>query len=183
VWRCRGGPHREARETWSYGARLRVPDGRVSRAAAEAWSDSAMGGAAATPTTDSVGLDKAPRNRSEAEVSRSRRVWASGCVFLRLERGGIGRPAIPTSGRRKTRPEVRNRRDPIKGGGCGLARQQPAGAPQARCVGGRWLRRELALGGDVGRQRVAAVEDRGRRASTHGDGSDAGYCLARRSER
>ena len=39
-----------------------------------------MGGAAATPTTEAEGLNEAPRNRSEAEVSRSRRVWASGCV-------------------------------------------------------------------------------------------------------
>jgi hypothetical protein len=50
------------------------------------------------------------------------------------------------------------------------ARMQPAGAPEARSGRGRWLRRELALGGDIGRGRVAAVEDRGRRASGHGDG-------------
>ena len=42
----------------------------------------------------------------------------------------------------------------------------PAGAPQARSVGGWRDRRELALGGDVGRGRVAAVTDRGRRADT-----------------
>ena len=47
------------------------------------------------------------------------------------------------------------------------ARMQPAGAPQARSGRGRRLRRELALGGDVGRGRVAAVEDRGRRADGH----------------
>jgi len=35
-----------------------------------------MGGAAATPTSDAEGLDEAPRNRSEAEISRSRRRWA-----------------------------------------------------------------------------------------------------------
>ena len=48
------------------------------------------------------------------------------------------------------------------------ARMQPAGAPKARSGRGRRHRRELALGGSVGRGRVAAVEDRGRRAGTGG---------------
>ena len=72
AWRCCGGPRREGRETWSAGARLRAPDGRVSRAAAEARSDSA----AATLTSGVTGLNRAPRNRSAAKVSRSRRRWA-----------------------------------------------------------------------------------------------------------
>ena len=59
---------------------LRPPDCGVSRAAAEARSGSAMGGEAATPTSGVEGLNQAPRNRSEAEIPRSRRVWASGCV-------------------------------------------------------------------------------------------------------
>jgi hypothetical protein len=60
--------------------RVSVPDGRVSRAAAEARSGSAGGGAAAAPTSEFQGLNEALRNLSEAQVSRSRRVWASGCV-------------------------------------------------------------------------------------------------------
>ena len=60
---------------------LLARDGRVSRAAAEARSDSAMGGEAATPTSGAEGLNHAPQNRSVAEVSRSRRDWASGCVY------------------------------------------------------------------------------------------------------
>jgi len=60
--------------------RFSVPDGPVSRAAAEARSDSAMGGGAAAPTSGAEGLNQAPRNRSEAEIPRSRRDWASGCV-------------------------------------------------------------------------------------------------------
>jgi hypothetical protein len=61
------------------------------------------------------------------------------------------------------------------GGGKGVrgrpsARIQPAGAPQARSVGGWRDRRALALGGHAIRERVAAGEDRGRRASGHGDG-------------
>jgi len=39
-----------------------------------------MGGEAATPTSGAEGQDEAPRNRSAAEVSRSRRDWTSGCV-------------------------------------------------------------------------------------------------------
>jgi len=60
--------------------RVSVPGGGVSRAAAEARSDSGGGGKAATPTSGVTGQDHAPRNRSEAEIPRSRRVWASGCV-------------------------------------------------------------------------------------------------------
>jgi len=60
--------------------RVSVPDDRVSRAAAAAWIGSARGGEAATPTTEAEGPNQAPRNRSEAEIPRSRRVWASGCV-------------------------------------------------------------------------------------------------------
>ncbi len=51
--------------------RISVPDGRVSRAVAEARSDSGRGGAAATPTSGVTGLNQAPRNRSEAEIPRS----------------------------------------------------------------------------------------------------------------
>jgi len=60
--------------------RVSVPDGRVSRAAVEARSGSDRGGEAATPTSGVTGLNQAPRNRSETEIPRSRRVWASGCV-------------------------------------------------------------------------------------------------------
>jgi len=86
--------------------RVSVPDGRVSRGAAEAWSDSAMGGAAATPTSGVTGLNQATRNRSEAEVSRSRRVWASGCVS-------------PTGARRdrsRDRPDRAERARAVTGG-------------------------------------------------------------------
>jgi len=61
-------------------ARVSVPDGRVSRAAAEARSGSGGGGEAAAPTSNVTGQDQAPRNRSAAEIPRSRRVWASGFV-------------------------------------------------------------------------------------------------------
>jgi hypothetical protein len=44
------------------------------------------------------------------------------------EEGQAVRPSRP-SGERKTGPEVRDRRDHTKGGGCGPARMQPAGAP------------------------------------------------------
>jgi len=91
----------------------RPPDCGVSRAAAEARSGSAMGDEAATPTSDIEGQYEAPRNRR----FRDRAEIGPLGGFLRLERGGIGRPAIPTSGGRKMRPEVRNRRDPIQGGG------------------------------------------------------------------
>jgi len=60
--------------------RVSVPDDRVSRAAAEARRNSGGGGAAAAPTLGVTGLNRAPRNRSAAEIPRSRRVWASGCV-------------------------------------------------------------------------------------------------------
>jgi len=60
--------------------RVSVPDGRVSRAAAEVRSGSGRGGEAAAPTSGVTGLNQAPRNRSEAEIPRSRRDWASGCV-------------------------------------------------------------------------------------------------------
>ena len=60
--------------------RVSAPDGRVSRAAAEARSGSAVGGEAAAPTSGVKGQDHAPRNRSAAEIPRSRRDWASGCV-------------------------------------------------------------------------------------------------------
>jgi len=58
-----------------------------------------------------------------------------------------------------------------KEGGASFATKQPAGEPQARSVGGRRFRRELALGGDVNRERVAVVEDRGWRAA------DSGYWM------
>ena len=61
-------------------APLRALDGRVSRAAAEARSNSAMGGVAAAPTSGVENRNRAPRNRSAAEIPRSRRDWASGCV-------------------------------------------------------------------------------------------------------
>jgi hypothetical protein len=93
------------------------------------------------------------------------------------------RPSItPTS--RKASPGVARRSFPRVGGrgvgagkievdGVGPPECSPPARPQARSGRGRWLRRELALGGDVGRGRVAAVEDRGRRASTEtGTGRD-----------
>ena len=46
----------------------------------------------------------------------------------------------------------------------GSRARPPAGAPKARSVGGWRDRRALALGGHASRERVAAVEDRGRRA-------------------
>jgi len=149
----------------SHGARLRAPGGRVSRAAAEARSGSAMGGAAATPTADAEGLNQAPRSRSEAEAERSRRVWASGCVSptgARRDRSR-DRPDRADGGKRGQRSGIGA--IPYREGGCGLARMQPAGAPQARSGRGLRHRREPALGGGVGRGRVAAVADRGRRAA------------------
>ena len=59
---------------------MRPPACGVSRAAVEARSGSARGGEAAAPTSGVTGLNQAPRNRSAAEIPRSRRVWASGCV-------------------------------------------------------------------------------------------------------
>jgi len=56
--------------------RVSVPDGRVSRAAAEARSGGGRGGEAAAPTSGVTGLNQAPRSRSEAEAERSRRRWA-----------------------------------------------------------------------------------------------------------
>ena len=61
-------------------ATVRLPDDLVSRAVVEAQSNSGGGGKAAAPTPGVPGQNQAPRNRSEAEIPRSRRVWASGCV-------------------------------------------------------------------------------------------------------
>ena len=138
--------------------RVSVSDGRVSRGAAEAWSDSAMGGAAATPTLGVTGLNQATRNRSEAEVSRSRRVWASGCVS-------------PTGARRD---RSRDRPDRAEGGkrgqrsGIGAiqyrwgVRRSAGGSPPAR------RRRARAVTGGTeerSRSEGTAVSDRGRLAS------------------
>jgi len=148
----------------------RPPDCGVSRAAAEARSYSAMGGEAATPTSGAEGQYETPRNRSVAEVSRSRRDWASGCVSptgARRDRPS-GRPDEWREENAARGPE--STRSHTGGRGCGLARMQPAGAPQARSVGGWWDRGTLAFRGHAILQRVAAVADRGRRASGHGDG-------------
>jgi len=88
--------------------RVSVPDGRVSRAAAEARSDSAMGGKAAAPTSEAEGPNKAPRSRSEGEAERSRRVWASGCVSptgARRDRSG-DRPDRAEGGKRGQRSGI-----------------------------------------------------------------------------
>jgi len=121
--RWRGGPRREARETWSACARLRAPDGRVSRAAAEARSGSGGGGEAAAPTSGVTGQDRAPRNRSKAEVSRSRRVWASGCVS-------------PTGARRDRSRDRPDRADGGKRGqrsGIGAIQYREGGAVSLDC--------------------------------------------------
>jgi len=106
--------------------RVSVPDGRVSRAAAEARSDSAMGGEAAAPTSGVTGQDRAPRNRSVAEVSRSRRDWASGCVSptgARRDRSG-DRTDRAEGGKRRHRSGAGAITQKVKGASFG--REQPA---------------------------------------------------------
>jgi len=108
-----------------------VPDDRVSRAAAEARSNSGGGGEAAAPTSGVPGQNQAPRNRSEAEIPRSRRDWASGCVS-------------PT-GARRDRPS--GRPDNAKGGkrgqrsGIGAIPYREEGAASLECSPPARLRR------------------------------------------
>ncbi len=104
-----------------------------------------MGGAAATPTSGVTGQNHAPRNRSAAEVSRSRRDWASGCVSptgARRDRPS-GRPDEWREENAARGPE--SARSHTGGRGCGLARMQPAGAPKARSGANRRDRGTLAF--------------------------------------
>ncbi len=171
---CRRGESGSSSRTTLTGAKNSAPDGRVSRAAAEARSGSGRGGEAAAPTSGVPGPNQAPRNRSEAEIPRSRRRWAYDGVSptgARRDRPS-GRPDEAEGGKRRHRSGAGA--ITYKVGGASFSRRQPAGAPQARSGRGRRHRRELALGGDVGRGRVAAVEDRGRRAGTETEtGTDA----------
>jgi len=150
--------------------RFSVPDDYVSRAVAEARSGSGRGGEAAAPTMGVPETNQAPRSRSEAKAERSCRRWAYDGVSptgARRDRSG-DRTDRAEGGKRRHRSGAGA--ITYKVGGASSGREQSAGAPQARSVGGRWLRRELALGGDFDRERVAAVVDRGRRAEIEDTG-------------
>jgi len=159
--------------SWCALARARC---RVSRAAAEARSNSAMGGEAAAPTSGVTGLNQAPRRRSEAEAERSRRRWAYDGVSptgVRRDRSG-DRTDRAEGGKRRHRSGAGAITKKVGGG-----RRSAGGSPPARRrrVAGEVERdrRALALGGRGDRGRVAAVADRGRRAGTgRGTGSGTG---------
>jgi len=101
---------------------------------------------------------------SEEQRARLRRNAGRSRKLVR--NAGSGRPAIPIERREENAARGPESARSHTGEGCGPARMQPAGVPKARGVGGQRLRRELALGGDVGRERVDVGPARGRRAGT-----------------
>jgi len=118
--------------------RVSVPDDRVSRAGVEARSGSGKGGGAAAPTSDADGTNQAPRNWSAAEIPRSRRVWASGCVSppgARRDRPS-GHPDRAEEGKRGQRSGIGA--ITYKVGGTvrqGAARRRAEGAQRSRMAG------------------------------------------------
>jgi len=119
AWRCCGGPRREGRETWSAGARQRARWPRIADRS-RGLEQQRQGRRSRRADLGVDRTERGPRNRSAAEIPRSRRDWASGCVS-------------PTGARRD---RSRDRPDRVEGGkrgqrsgiGAGWAR----GSPPAR---------------------------------------------------
>jgi len=89
---------------------------------------------------------------------------AEGLVARAARRGQLVRVSVPDGRVSRAAAEVRDRRDHTQGGGASFAGSSPP-ARRRRAAGEvERDRRALAIGGRGDRGRVAAVEDRGRRA-------------------